>query len=40
MITAAEQFGIAAQVTGRVEAGAEKELVIVLPEEILIYNSK
>ncbi len=40
MIAAAEQFGIAAQVTGRVEAGAEKELVIVLPEEVLIYNSK
>jgi phosphoribosylformylglycinamidine cyclo-ligase len=38
MIATAECLGIAAQVTGRVEAAARKELVIVLPEETVVYG--
>ncbi len=37
MIAAAEQFNIAAQVIGRVEAGEKKELVIKLGEEEIVY---
>ncbi len=37
MIDAAKQFGIDAQVIGRVEAGDKKELVIKLKDEAIIY---
>ena len=37
MIDAAKQFGIGAQVIGRVEAGDKKELVIKLKDEEIIY---
>jgi phosphoribosylformylglycinamidine cyclo-ligase len=37
MITAAEKFGIAGQVIGRVEAGEKKQLVIKLKEELIEY---
>jgi phosphoribosylformylglycinamidine cyclo-ligase len=37
MIEAATQFGIAAQLIGRVEAGNKKELVIKLKDEDIVY---
>lgn len=37
MIAAANEFGIAAQVIGRVEAGEKKELVIKLKDEVIEY---
>ncbi|MFZ1786558.1 MAG: AIR synthase related protein [Ferruginibacter sp.] len=38
MIAAANEFGIAAQVIGRVEAGEKKELVIKLKDEEILYG--